>query len=397
MNGERKTASNTIRRWAFCSVALLVAAAAVFINVRATSGEGSYTYFDTTTQAQEITTLSGFQQLINILFPDNTTADQNGVTTSPVNVTGTGVVQTDPPTAAPTTYNYNVNDNDNQVMYVYTTAPTMPVLATVSTAITTTEPVSSTVNSALNQLFATTAPVLVATTREQFTLNPGGLLVDEDDGKNGFTWQTFALIGAAVVFVVLAALLIVLMTQKKKLNDMGGISRPYNADSLSRLPTAGVTEFENRPEEDRVRDYFEGTDSATTAERVAEMNIDMTSGASRREAKAIREAAESGMISGGRNYGDDDIIRKYTRDPVGFGSRSDDDVPAEVLNRTDNMLLDLDSYSAAVSGFSSSDPELRSVISGKSGAEGIARRCPACGAVVPAGDLFCHDCGEYVG
>ncbi|MCR5782953.1 MAG: zinc-ribbon domain-containing protein [Clostridia bacterium] len=402
MDGKRNTASITLRHRAVCALVLLIAAATVFVNVHAQEYDDTDNPFiETTTQAAPETTTSWIQGWVSKLSGDTTAPQETTTLNTPVQNTGNGQITQTPATQAPTqaptqAYNYNTNPGSGQVVYVYTTAPT--IAAPVTTVPATIPEETSTINSALSDLLGTTAPVLVATTREPFTLNSVGIVDVEEKTNTSSSWKTIALIGAAVVFVMLAALLIVLMTQKKRLGAAPAEGRrPYNADSLMNLPTAGVTEFNQKTDlqQERVKDYFEGVESPSGP---AEMNMDFTSGASRREAHAIREAAQSGMISGGRTYGTDDIVRKYTSEPVGFSSAgSGERTPAEILNRTDNMLLELDSYTAAVSGFTETEQELKSAFTGGGYGPGVTRRCPKCGASVPPGDLFCHECGEYAG
>lgn len=314
--------------------------------------------------------------------PDNTTTanDPNNTTTETttdiVNNSGTGVVTT---TTDPTTYNYNTT-------YYYPTNNNY----TTTDPVTTTEPAgdedsSLSFEASLSDLFEDdTAAVIVQTPTEPFTI--GGLVVSDGNDKDDFTWQKAALIAAAVLFVVLLALVVALLIQR---------SKKEKAESDNRVVTSSSEPSGPVPVEVMTPERIAELLGATAAKNVAQGFENMSGEES---AAAIRNAALMGQL----NSYSDPLIRKYTDDPVMISPSAavaldlENATAADVLKATDSMLDDItgdEKYASDISGY-------KTVLVTEEDAvkkTGAPRICPDCGNSVPADDVFCHNCGTYIG
>ena len=118
---------------------------------------------------------------------------------------------------------------------------------------------------------------------------------------------------------------------------------------------------------------------------------------SEESAAAIKTAALMGQLD---TYSDP-LLRKYTDEPVMISPSAaaaldvENATAADVLRATDSMIDDItggEKYASDVSGYkppvAEGEPEKK---------EGAPRICPECGNSVPADDVFCHNCGTYIG
>lgn len=325
--------------------------------------------------------------------PETTTAQQNETTTDPnaastvkdpVNSSGVGTVTTTTePQAEPTTAypyaSYTQSQAGNQ-------QPTE-----ISTAVMTTLPEensSLSFEASLSDLFEQdSAAVIVQTPVEPYTI--GGLVVPNDQEKDSFTWQTAALIAAAVLFVVLAALVVALLIQRSKRakeEERGKVKTETSpSDTTGPVPVEVMT-----PE--RIAELL----GSAAVKVKSGSDVPMTSEES---AAAIRAAAVLGQLSGVYT---DPLIRKYTEEPVRFSPTSginldaDNVTGAQILEATASMFQDIsdeEPYSPAA-GPSVSDDEIDHI---PDNGEAAPKICPECGKIVGEGDIFCHSCGAYVG
>lgn len=308
----------------------------------------------TTAQNDETTTLSG----------DETT------TQDPVNSSGTGTLTT---TTEPSTQgnqnnyypNYNYNPNYNN-----TTPTTEPAGDEIE---------SFSYESSLNELLESdSAAIIVQTPSENFTI--GGLVVNDGNDDDGFTWQKAVLVAVAVLFVVLAALVAALLIQRSKKPEE--IYIDTSRDDDSDIPDGPVAV------------------EIMTQERIAEL-LGTASGKGARytvadSASAIKTAALMGQLD---SYSDP-LLRKYTDEPVRFSPVAsidpDGDVTAaQILEATASMLDDItgnEKYASDTSGMGIADEELDSILN-----DTEVRNCPECQSPIKSGDMFCHSCGAFVG
>lgn len=314
---------------------------------------------------------------------DNTTTDPNAgsTVTDPINNSGTGVVTTQSPTS-PTTYptmNYTQSQGGNAgSMEISTTAPTtLPE-----------ENSSLSFEASLSDLFEQdSAAVIVQTPTEPYTI--GGLVVPNDRDNDGFTWQTAALIAAAVLFVVLAALVVALLIQRSR-HAKEEEKRKAESEKTPSEASAPVSVEVMTPE--RIAELL-----GTAAVKVKNGGDEpMTSEES---AAAIRAAAVLGQLSGAYS---DPLIRKYTDEPVrfspepGFNLDADTATGAQVLEATASMFRDLSDEQVSPSAKEPeiTDEEINQILDNSDAKPKI---CPECGKSVGSGDIFCHSCGAYVG
>ena len=319
--------------------------------------------FTTTTQPVETT-----------VDPNETTTSGNNdeTTTDIVNSTGNGTVTTTETTTAYDTTVYN------------------PVTMPPTVVATTTEPVneetSLSFEASLSDLFeADSANVIVQPSpTEPFTI--GGLVVNNNNGgEDSFSWQKIALIAAAVLFVVLLALVVALLVQRSKNTDDN-----YASSDSDGEPSGPVAVEVMTPE--RIAELLGSTGRAQSMGGFGEMS-------SAESAAAIKTAALMGQLT--HSYSDP-LIRKYTDEPVMISPSaasvldSENASAADILRATDSMLNDItgdEKYASDLSGYNftfDSDDDSQPV-------QAPARICPDCGNSVPADDVFCHQCGTYIG
>lgn len=315
----------------------------------------------------------------------STSATQNPndtTTTNPVVSTGSGTVVTQSTTT--TTYYYTQNN--------YTTVSGQ--LATTTTT-TKKEDDSTSFHASLTDMFESdsAAMVVVPTSNEPYTLN-AGLVVNDTDTKNGgFTWQTAALLGAAVLFVILAALIIALLTQKNKLSK-NKKETPYRSapSSEPRIPKTPKTDEVVSPA--RLAEIL-GSDSEKPK------TVGYSGMSSEESAAAIRSAA---VMSHYSSVYSDPLMKKYTDEPVTFSDGrnihldENNVTGAEILKATESMISDLDdtppegyvpSSSHVDEDEDDGDDDNKPSLGG--------RVCPSCKKPVSSDDMFCHNCGSYVG
>lgn len=320
--------------------------------------------------------------------PDNTTTTEAETTTdahneepsNPVNSSGTGVYGT---TEAETTtvggyqdnnyyptYNNNNNNNNGNFGNLYTTTePAGDESTTLS------------FEASLSDIFEDdSAAIIVQTPTETYTI--GNLVVkNENEGNNEFTWQMGALMAAAVLLVVLIALIVALLIQnsKKKKKRRYYDSYPKNEESSAPVPVEVMT-----PE--RIAELLGSAAGRNVSNTYETMSSDET-------AAAIKAAALMGQLS---NSYSDPLLRKYTDEPVMI-SQNGSPIPdadyasvADILKATDYIMDDIEN---------ADNVEEISETSGYTDEKTVAtgRICPECGNDVPVDDIFCHECGTYIG
>ncbi len=330
------------------------------------------------------------------IFGGNTTAPNEPVTPEkPDNTTEETTTQSKPTAANPFWPNVtgsNVVTTDSNTYYFYPTTAQNIDVNIFTTAQQTTEPEEESsyfIGSSLSGLFEEdTAAVLVQTPTEPFTLG-AGLVVNNGD-KDDFTWQKAALIAAAVLFVVLAALVVALLVQRGKQSKNEKEKGSAESGSPSDSSNSGPVPVE-----------------VMTPERIAELlgsasSISSVSGSmtSEESAAAIKTAALMGQLT--HTYSDP-LIRKYTDEPVMISPTANmldmDNLSGEqLLKATDSMLDDItgnEKYAADTSGISVKvdDIDIEEYLSDSS----KTKYCPECNKPVASGDIFCHSCGAYVG
>lgn len=312
--------------------------------------------------------------------PETTTADSNDNTVqNPVSQTGSATVTT---TEESTAYYYP--------SYISPNSAVGNLDITTSAQTTVPEEESSTTFSAsLTDLFEqdSAAVIVQQTPTEPFTIDSLIVKNDEDDG--GFTWQTAALIAAAVLFAVLLALVAALFVQRnknaKKEADASEVQGSDGSDAGS--PSGSVPVEIMTPE--RIAELL------GAAPKNPETNENMTSEES---AAAIKAAVLMGQLT---NSYSDPLIRKYTEEPVmispvaNINLDTDDVTGAQILEATKSMIDDFadedkEKESAAVASAEDINTALDS--------NGVKTKiCPECHKPVGSGDIFCHFCGSYVG
>ena len=257
---------------------------------------------------------------------------------------------------------------------------------------------SFTYDSSLSGLLeADSAEVIIQKPSETFTL--GGVIVDNGGNKDNdvFSWQKIALIGAAGLFVVLAALVVALLIQRsnKKEDEYMGVSTDYIPDEQS-----GPVEVEVMSAE-RIAELL---GSAPRRHDNVNVNVNANSNAaysfesfsSEDSASAIKTAALMGQL----NSYSDPLIRKYTDEPVRFSPLSSvspdgEFSAAEILKATEAMLDDItgnEKYASDVSGIGFSSESYDEILN-----DTEIKICSECQSPVKSGDVFCHSCGAYVG
>lgn len=309
---------------------------------------------------------------VTTTVPQETTTTPQETTTSLINNSGEGNVNTPPDqTTAPTTQ--------------YTPV-TMPTTAVTTTETTTAEETSLSFEASLSDLFEEdSANIIVQAPTEPYTI--GGLVVNDNNKKDdGFSWQQIALVAAAVLFVILLALVIALLVQRSRKSDDDYV--PIT-DSDGE-PSGPVSVEVMTPE--RIAELLGSAGKNSAAGGYGELTGEEA-------AAAIKTAALMGQLS--HSYSDP-LIRKYTDEPVMISPSaasafdSEDATAEDILRATDSMLDDItgdEKYATDLSGlgkYIDTDIDLDE-------AQGPARKCPDCGNDVPADDVFCHQCGTYIG
>lgn len=323
--------------------------------------------FPSTTQSNDDTTTTTTDPI------ETTTAPVDNTTTDLVNNSGTGTHTT---TTEPTTVDYNTT-------YYY---PTNNYVTNATT--TTTEPVeeetSLSFEASLSDLFEDdSAAVIVQTPTEPYTI--GGLVVnDGNNDSSEFSWQKIALVAVAVLFVILLALVVALLVQRSRKAKEEADFIPSSDDPSGPVPVEVMT-----PE--RIAELLGSSASANAPTRYASMT-------SEESAAAIKTAALMGQL----NSYSDPLIRKYTDEPVMISPSAaaildlENATAADVLRATDSMLDEItgdEKYASDISGYKSG-LSFEDTFEKKNGE---ARTCPDCGNSVPADDVFCHNCGTYIG
>ena len=332
---------------------------------------------ESTTKQEETTTASD---------PNATTTDPNATTTDPVNNTGSGTVPS----------------SENKTTYP-TVAPDSPVgeLTTVEQTTLPGDEEDSSYGSLLNLLEQDSAAIIVQTPTETFTLNTG-IVVNDGNKKDGFTWQQAALIAAAVLFVILAALVGALVVQRSKRVKEEEAERRRRNNMSSSSNSAPVPVEVMTPE--RIAELLGSAansgrvaaGAAVTAAPATKATVDMNNMTSEESAAAIKAAILMGQLS---NSYSDPLIRKYTEEPVMISPVSkvklDDSLTgAEILEATTLMLEDItgnEKYASDISGLHLSSVDLDDFL-----ADTKTKICPECQNPVASGDVFCHSCGAYV-
>ena len=330
--------------------------------------------------------LGNVQDWINGLFPSTQPTDPAETTTVPQDTTAPQETTT---SLINNSGEGNVN-NTTEPSTVYTTQytpVTMPTTAVTTTETTTVaEETSLSFEASLSDLFEEdSANIIVQTPTEPYTI--GGLVVNDNNKKDdGFSWQQIALVAAAVLFVILLALVIALLVQRSRKSDDDYV--PIT-DSDGE-PSGPVSVEVMTPE--RIAELLGSAGKNSAAGGYGDLTGEEA-------AAAIKTAALMGQLS--HSYSDP-LIRKYTDEPVMISPSAasafdaEDATAADILRATDSMLDDItgdEKYATDLSGlgkYIDTDIELDE-------AQGPARKCPDCGNDVPADDVFCHQCGTYIG
>ncbi|MBR5233853.1 MAG: zinc ribbon domain-containing protein [Clostridia bacterium] len=325
---------------------------------------------------------------------ETTTVDSNTTTTDNIANIVTGVA-----TTAPTTAYTTVPDNNNNNQGGNTNTPSPGQLTTIP--LVTTEPSGeeSASNGSLSDLLEQdSAAIIIQAPTETFTLNTG-LVVNNGQREENFTWQQAALIAAAVLFVILAALVAALIVQRNKRvkeeeEERRRINNMASSSSSGPVPVEVMT-----PE--RIAELL---GSAPNSNRGVYRNpsaapaaFDISNLSGEESAAAIKAAILMSQLS--QSYSDP-LIRKYTEEPVMFSPVSkvnleDGVTGAQILEATDSMLFDItgnEKYASDVSGIKVPDEDIESILNNTE-----TKICPECQSPVASGDIFCHSCGAYVG
>lgn len=309
---------------------------------------------------------------VTTTVPQETTTTPQETTTSLINNSGEGNVNTPPDqTTAPTTQ--------------YTPV-TMPTTAVTTTETTTAEETSLSFEASLSDLFEEdSANVIIQAPTEPYTI--GGLVVNNNNTKNdGFTWQQIALVAAAVLFVILLALVIALLVQRSKKSDDDYVP----ITDMDGEPSGPVSVEVMTPE--RIAELLGSAGKNSAAGAYGDFSGEEA-------AAAIKTAALMGQLT--HSYSDP-LIRKYTDEPVMISPSSasafdmENATAEDILRATDSMLDDItgdEKYATDLSGlgkYMDTDIDADDV-------QAPGRKCPDCGNEVPADDVFCHQCGTYIG
>ena len=305
---------------------------------------------ETTTQQEEPTTNP----------QDNTTLPPDDTTAPIVTATGTGTVPYTPPTAAP---------YDNNNYYTYQNPNTVPSLTT-SPHLTE----ATSFRSSLSDLIERdSAAVVVSPVTAGYTLRPGSVVQEENRG--GVTWQMAALIAAAVLFVILAALLIALYVQKRKIDRDGyGGSGPREYRPVRPVRSADGSLVPDR-EGTRTREPEYESDRRAPVYRGDPGDVDPIG-----TAEAIRAAAIADTLSGL-----DPLIRKYSDARADRFEDEENMTNEEILRATDDIIADIERQDRDREDVEARAEEMLG--------EGDVT-CPACGAVNPKRCMFCRECGQ---
>lgn len=307
---------------------------------------------------------------------ETTTLESDETTTQdPVNSSGTGSVTTT--TTEPYTEN---NQNNYYPNYNYTPNYNTNTPTTAEPA--GDEQESFSFESSLNQLLESdSAAIIVQTPSESFTI--GGLVVNDGNDDDGFTWQKAALIAVAVLFVVLAALVAALLIQRSKKPEQIYVETSANSDDED-IPDGPVSV------------------EIMTQERIAEL-LGTAQGRKGGQGYTVADSAaaiKTAALMGQLDSYSDPLLRKYTDEPVRFSPVAtidpDGDVTAaQILEATASMLDDItgnEKYASDTSGMGIADEELDSILN-----DTEVRNCPECQSPIKSGDMFCHSCGAFVG
>ena len=338
-------------------------------------------------------------QIVSGLNPDNTTTAPDNNPSAEDSDNSAAEQESLQGGAADNTTETTTSAADTTTVYnpPSTTAPQVTqnsVVPQITTGNVADDGMSFTYDSSLSGLLeADSAEVIIQKPSETFTL--GGVIVDNGGNKNNdvFSWQKIALIGAAGLFVVLAALVVALLIQRsnKKDDEYVGVSTDYSSDDQSGPVEVEVMSAERIAEllgsAPRRRD-----DSGVTAN--AGYSFDGLS--SEDSASAIKTAALMGQL----NSYSDPLIRKYTEEPVRFSPLSSvspdgEFSAAEILKATEAMLDDItgnEKYASDISGIGFSSESYDELLN-----DTEVKICPECQSPVTSGDVFCHSCGAYVG
>ena len=327
--------------------------------------------------------------------PETTTVDSNTTTTdNNIANTVTGVVTT-APTNPYTTVPNNANNNQGGENNI------LPPGQLTTVPLVTTEPFGEegSSNGSLAELLEQdSAAVIIQAPTETFTLNTG-LVVNNGQREESFTWQQAALIAAAVLFVILAALVAALIVQRNKRvkeeeEERRRMNNMVSSSSSGPVPVEVMT-----PE--RIAELL---GSAPNSNRGSYYNapasqpaFDINAMSGEESAAAIKAAIMMSQLS--HSYSDP-LIRKYTEEPVMFSPVSkinpeEGVTGAQILEATDSMLSDItgnEKYASDISGIKVPDEDIESILNNTE-----TKICPECKSPVASGDIFCHSCGAYVG
>lgn len=305
---------------------------------------------------------------------NTTTTDPNSVTTTDPNETTTDIV--------------NNTGNGNLTTTTYTPQYNPVTMAPTQTPTTVAPTEESTLSfeASLSDLFEddSAAIIIQQTPTEPYTI--GGLVVPGgNSGDDDMSWQKIALIAAAILFVILLALVVALLIQRSKQNDDS-----YVSDLSSGGEPSGPVSVEVMTPE-RIAELLGSAGRAPASGSYLDMS-------SEESAAAIKTAALMGQLT--HSYSDP-LIRKYTDEPVMISPSAaaaldvENATAEDILRATDSMLDDItgdERYASDVSGYS-----VNIGAADSSANEGAPRICPECENSVPADDVFCHECGTYIG
>ncbi len=322
--------------------------------------------------------------------PTNTTAASPSNTTSPPPpLTGSW-------TAPATTYPYQ-NYYTTAPSYYYpqvvdpnaaaTGALTTTVEATTLPGVVVPEEESSSKLGSLSDLFEDdTVAALVEKPTEPYTI-PGPLVVQNAE-EGGFTWQKAALVGALVLFVVLASLIVALIIQRNK-NSKRDEKDVLDDDFSSKDKEPVPVEVMSR---DRIAELL---GIAPASSQSGDVNI-----SSADSAAAIKVAAMMDKLAGSYN---DPLLKKYADESDiitgGASSLDENNVDAsEILKATDSMLNEITGGEKYASDADGANTDSDNTESGSNESPlDDEKYCPECHKPVSSEDVFCRSCGAYVG
>lgn len=337
-------------------------------------------------------------QIVSGLNPENTTVASNDPTAEDSGNSATEQVSVQNGVADDTTETAPTSADTTTVYYPpSTTAPQVTqnsVVPQITTESAGDGELSFTYDSSLSGLLeADSAEVIIQKPSETFTL--GGVIVDNGGNKTNdvFSWQKIALIGAAGLFVVLAALVVALLIQRSNKKDDAyvGVSTDYVSEDQS-----GPVEVEVMSAERIAELLGSAPRRHDNAGAAANAGYSFEGLSSDDSASAIKTAALMGQL----NSYSDPLIRKYTDEPVRFSPLSSvspdgEFSAAEILKATEAMLEDItgnEKYASDISGMGISSESYDELLN-----DTEVKICPECQSPVKSGDVFCHSCGAYVG